>query len=85
MKKSFLILLIMSAVSFLYAENDFVYKARIQQRIAELEFYGFLSLWITDCDTGKPIQAATVDISNVGIFKTDSNGIASFPALADGI
>lgn len=85
MKKSFLILLIMSAVSFLYAENDSVYKARIQQRIAELEFYGFLSLWITDCDTGKPIQAATVDISNVGTFKTDSNGIASFPALADGI
>ena len=85
MKKSFLILLIMSALSFLYAENDSVYKARIQQKIAELEFDGLLSLWITDCDTGKPIQAATVDILNVGTFKTDSNGIASFPALADEI
>lgn len=85
MKKSFLILLVMSVFSVLHAENDSVYKARIQQKIAELEFNGLLSLWITDCDTGKPVQEATVDISNVGTFKTDSNGIASFPALADGI
>lgn len=85
MKKSFLILLVMSVFSVLHAENDSVYKARIQQKIAELEFDGLLSLWITDCDTGKPVQEATVDISNVGAFKTDNNGIASFPALADGI
>ncbi len=85
MKKSFLILIVLSMFSFLHAEIDSVYKARIQQKIAELEFDGMLSLWITDGDTGKPIQSATVDISNIGTFKTDSNGIASFPTLADGI
>ena len=85
MKKSFLILIVLSMFSFLHAEIDSVYKARIQQKIAELEFGGMLSLWITDCDTGKPIESATVDISNIGTFKTDSNGIASFPMLADGI
>lgn len=84
MKKKILVVVLFMAAIFLHAENDAVYKARIMHRIAELEMDGVLSLWITDCDTGKPIEGAFVAIEGVGSTKSDKDGIASFPVTEDG-
>lgn len=84
MKKKILLAVLFGATVFLYAENDAEYKARILHRIAELEMDGVLSLWITDCDTGKPVYGALVAIEGVGSTKSDKDGIASFPVTEDG-
>lgn len=84
MKKQFLAAVLFVAAAFLHAEDDAVYKARILHRIAEREMDGVLSLWITDCDTGKPVEGALVAIEGAGSTQSDKDGIASFPVVEDG-
>lgn len=84
MKKNYFVFCLMCFCTFVYAKSDSVYKARISQRIAELEMQDVLSLWITDCDTGNPVKEAQIAIKDIGSTKTDADGLACFPMLDDG-
>jgi hypothetical protein len=66
-----------------YAEEINHYKARVSQKIAELELDGALALWFTDADTGLPLEGAFVGIEGKGTTKTDRDGIAAFPVFPD--
>jgi hypothetical protein len=85
MKRTVVFLMVFFLPFFLTAqEKDAVYRARVGQRIAELELDDALSLWICDADTGSPLVGALVAIENAGSVTTDRDGLAIFPVVEDG-
>ena len=84
MKKALLIIGIFLGLCTVLAAQTEADDLAILNRIMRLKMDGLIPLRFVNAVDARPIQGATVVVTGIGTFRTDHNGIITFPEQEDG-